>query len=123
MRVSRCVLGLIFVFCFGLACHREAGPPAPLPAESLPAEFEKGFAKARPQVKELSAKVVSAVQGKEYAGAYALVQELCAAPEATDAQKRLAARAMLTITTLLQTAQAQGDQSAAEALQLHKMYK
>ncbi|HEY5910114.1 MAG TPA: hypothetical protein VJA21_05870 [Verrucomicrobiae bacterium] len=121
--VRRVSWALLLASSLCLGCHRQSGPPAPLAAENIPAEFEKGFAKAKPQVKELSSKVLSALQTKDYAAAYAAVQELCAAPEAGARQKELAARALLTITGLLQTAQSQGDQKAAEALQIHKMYK
>lgn len=111
-------------FCLALfGCHRDVGPPPPLPAESIPAEFQRAFAKAAPEAKDLSSRIVAALASKEYAGAYAAVQELCACPQANKAQKQLATRALLTITGLLQTAQSQGDQNAAEALQLHKMYK
>ncbi len=121
--LRNCFLALFIPCVIALGCHREVGPPAPLPAENIPGEFQKAFAKAAPEAKDLSSRVVAALTSKEYAGAYAAVQELCASPQASKAQKQLAARALLTITGLLQTAQSQGDQSAAEALELHKMFK
>jgi hypothetical protein len=104
-------------------CKREAGPPPPLAAEQIPAEFAKTFGNADSEVKALADKVVAAVQEKDYAAAYLVVQNLCAAPNETEPQRMLATRAMLTLTGLLKAAEAQGDQKAAEALQVRKMFK
>lgn len=121
LRTVTCVA--LLVVCFAAIGCREKGPPPPLAAENIPAEFEKGFRKAKPSVKELATQVVTALQAKDYPAAHAAAHQLCAAPEATDAEKRLAVGAMLTITTLLQEAQAQGDQKAAEVLTSQKKFK
>jgi hypothetical protein len=102
---------------------RESGPPPPLAAEQLPVEFDKGFAKAKPGVKDLAARVSSAVQAKDYAAAHQAIQALCGAADTTKAQKLLAQRALLTISDLLNAAQAQGDQKAAETLQSYRISK
>ena len=94
--VKRVFLPLLAACLVGFGCRRTAEPPAPLAAESIPAEFAKGFTKAKPQVKDLSAHVLTALQTNDYAGAYLATQELCAAPGASKAQKELAARALLT---------------------------
>lgn len=119
--IKRVFLLLLVACLAGFGCRRTAEAPAPLAAESIPAEFAKGFTKAKPQVKELSERVVAALQTNDFAGAYLATQELCAAPGASKAQKELAARALLTVAGLLQNAQQQGDRQAAEALQFHKM--
>jgi hypothetical protein len=116
-------LALLIGSLANLGCHRDPGPPQPLAAENIPSEFAKGFSKAKPQVRELSAQIVSALQSKDYAAAYGSVQNLCALPEATQKERALAARALLTITGLLQTAQSQGDEKAAEVLNAYKMLK
>ncbi len=114
------VSGLLLV---GQGCHREVSPPPPLAAEAIPAEFEKAFKNAKPALKELAAQVTDSLSKSNYPAAYEQVQMLCSAPEASKEQKTLAARAMLTITTLLQNAQARGDEKAAEALSLQKKYR
>lgn len=115
---------LLIVFAFGSGgCSRQTGPPPPLAAEQIPAQFDKGFSKAKPAVKQLSEQVVNALQAKDYPTAYSAVQSLCSAPEAKSSEKQLAVRAMLAITTLLQTAQSQGDESASQVLQAQKKFK
>ena len=92
-------------------------------AEQLPAEFDKGFKSAKPEVKELAGKVVSAVQAKDYPAAFAAVQSLATVPGTTRPQQSLAARALITITCLLQTAQSQGDEKAAEVMKEYRSMK
>jgi len=121
--VTAFALILLFPWVVSPGCSRESGPPPALSAEQLPVEFDKAFAKAKPGVKELAARVSSAVQAKDYAAAHQAVQALCAATDTTKTQKTLAERAFLTITDLLKTAQAQGDQKAAETLQDYRRSK
>ncbi len=111
---------LLLAWVFSVACSRDNTPPPPLAAEQLPAEFAKAFAKAPPSLKELAARVSSAVQAKDLLAAHEAIQVLCAAPEATKAQRTLADRAFLTITDLLKSAQAQGDEKAAETLRVYR---
>ena len=121
------ISGLAFILLLAWAavsgCSHESGPPPPLAADQLPVEFDKGFAKAQPGVKELATRVGSAVQAKDYGAAHQAIQALCGAAEMSKAQKVLAQRALLTITDLLQAAQAQGDQKAAETLQGYRRSK
>jgi hypothetical protein len=102
-------------------CDKDAGPPPPLAVEAIPAEMQKGFNNAAPEVKDTVGRLNSALQGKDYPAAYQEVQALCILPGETKEQRALSARALLTITGLLQTAQAQGDQNAAAALKLRQM--
>lgn len=107
----------------GAGCNQAPTAPTPLAAEQIPAELEKAFKPAQETTKDLVTKVISGLQGKDYAGAYDAIQALCGAPDATKAQRALSVRAMLTIYGLLQTAQAQGDPNAAAALRYHQMTK
>lgn len=114
-----CLAGMV-----GLGCRKEAGPPAPLAAEQIPAEFAQGFKDAKPEVKEIADRVVKALEAKDYPAAHQAVQDLTMSPAASKAQQLLATRAFLTVTTLLQTAaQTQGDEKAAEALKLYQSTK
>ena len=115
------VIALAFLCAVG--CHHEDGPPPPLAAEQIPAEFAASYKNAKPELKDLADKVLKALEAKDYPAAHQAVQDLAMSPAANKAQQILAARALLTITGLLQTAQAQGDEKAAAALNLYKASK
>ncbi len=97
--------------------------PPPLAAEQIPAEVQKAFGKAALPVKETADRMVASLQRKDYPAAYQDVQFLCNLPGETKQQRLLAARSMLAITSLLQAAQAQGDQQAAAALKVYQSTK
>jgi len=106
-----------------LGCHGEQGPPPPLAVEQIPTEFVKAFQNAKPEVKDLSNKVLQALEAKDFPAAHQAVQNLAMSPGATKAQQLLAARALIAITALLQTAQAQGDEKATAALKAYQSTK
>jgi len=108
------------VFFLVSACQRDSGPPAPLPLDQIASEFDKGFKDAKLEVKDLAKKVVDALQAKDYPAAHQAIQELSIAPGATKNQQTLAARAFVTITALVQTAQSQGDEKAATVLKTYQ---
>lgn len=101
-------------------CSRASAPPTPLPAEQIPAAMQTAFAKAGTEVKGLLAELEQALNSKDYPVAYEKVQLICNLPEATQEQRLVSTRAMLTLTALLQTAQAQGNQDAAAVLKLQQ---
>jgi hypothetical protein len=102
-------------------CSRDSGPPPPLAAEQIPAELRKAFSSAGTEAKDTVGRIIAALQDKDCATAYQEVQTLCTLPDETKEQRALGARALLTITGLLQTAQAQGDERAATALKLRQI--
>jgi hypothetical protein len=116
-----CLTTLIFFSTPG--CHREEGPPPPLAAEQIPSEFAAGYKDAKPELKDLADQVLKALEAKDYPAAHQAVQNLAMSPAANKAQQILAARALITVTGLLQTAQAQGDEKAAAALKLYQSTK
>lgn len=118
---ARLVLSSLIFLIFG--CAKDPGPPPPLPVEQIAVELDKSFKAARPETKDLVAKVSSSLQGKDYPAAYDAIQALSTVPDTTPEQRRLSARAMLTIYGLLQTAQSQGDENASAALRYHQMNK
>ena len=101
-------------------CNRTPGPPPALPAEQIPVEMQKAFAKTSTEVKDLIAEIERALSSKDYPAAYQRVQVICNLPEATQEQRQVSTRALLTLTALLQAAQAQGDQGAAAVLKQHQ---
>jgi len=102
-------------------CGKDPGPPPPLAVEEIPAQMRKAFNGAESEAKDTVGRLTAALQSKDYPAAYEEVQALCSLPGETREQRSLAARALLTITGLLQTAQAQGDERAATALRLRQM--
>ena len=67
-------------------------------------------------MKDLIGEIERALTSKDYPAAYQRVQVICNLPEATPEQRQVSTRALLTLTALLQSAQAQGDQGAAAVL-------
>lgn len=114
---------LFFLLLFLAGCNRSSTPPPPLSLEELPADFQKAFAKAKAEAKALSDEIVAAVQAKEYPKAYIGLQTLVGQSGLSKEQQSLAARAVLAVNTALQTAQAQGDQQAAETLAIQRRMK
>jgi len=115
-------LGLISLA--GPGCHHQNdGPPPPLPAEQIPAAFAAGFKDAKPEVKDLADKFLKTLEAKDYPAAHQVSQELQMLEAATKPQQLLAARAFLTVTSLLQAAQAQGDENAAAEIKHYNSTK
>jgi hypothetical protein len=109
--------------CALSACSQKAGPLPPLATDQIVPEFQKAFAQAKPVVKEMADKVVTEVQAKDFPMAYTDVQLISNSQDATKAQKLLAVRATQAIYQSLTTAQAQGDQRSAAAVEMIKKYK
>ncbi len=116
---------ICFTACVALlaapGCGKEPGPPPPLSVEAIPGEMQKVFNTAEPEAKDTVGRLTLALQSKDYPAAYQEVQTLCGLRGETKEQRALSARALLTITGLLQSAQAQGDQNATAALKLRQM--
>jgi hypothetical protein len=122
--VSSLAFAAILMLIGPTGCSRgTAGPPPPLAVEQIPAELQKVYAKATPDVKELVALINTALQNKDYPVAHQDVQILCDMPGATKEQRLVAIRSSLTLTGLLQAAQAQGDEKAAAVLTQQKRMK
>jgi hypothetical protein len=123
------LIGLLLVVVLALAaipiagCNKNTGPPPPLAADQIAPELQKAYASAKPEFKDVVQKITAAMQEKDYPAANAGIQFLFTSAEGTKQQHLMAARAMLTITQLLQEAQAKGDTKAAAAIQYNKKYK
>ena len=114
-------LGLLAAFAL-IGCG-QGGPPAPLPADQIPAALNKSFASAPANLKELSDRIVSSLQEKDLGKALLVLQGLCAAPELTKAQRDTASRALLTLNEQIQAAAAAGDPKAQEILRQRALTK
>jgi len=84
--------------------------------EELPGAFQMAFSKAKADARESANEVVVAVQAKDYAKAYAVLQNLLGQSSLTPEQRSATARGLLAVNGALQSAQAQGDAAAAETL-------
>jgi hypothetical protein len=123
LRINLIGLALLLPLLFGAGCDRASAPPTPLAVEELPAAFEKAFTKAKPEAKELASQVVAAVQAKDYSKAFQGLQTLRSQPDLTKEQTGVMSRGLLTVNTLLQAAQAQGDAKAAETIKVYQQTK
>jgi hypothetical protein len=113
----------VLVLALGAGCNRSTPPPTPLTAEELTSVLETTFSQAAPQARDLATEVVAAVKAQDYSKAFWSVQSLAGVPGLSKEQVKITARATLTISGLLQTAQAQGDAKAAQTLQQHRINK
>jgi hypothetical protein len=94
-----------------------------LAADQIPAEMQAAFAKAGPELKAKADEVLRQLQAKDYPAAYQGVNSLFGMAGITPAQTTLASRVMLTLSGLMQAAQAQGDQNSAAMLNYIKRNK
>lgn len=105
-----------------LGCGRDANPP-PLSSEEVPAAVEGAFKDANADLQNSAKEVVSAIQGKDEGKALIDLQTLFSRPDLTPDQREAAARSMNSLNEKLRTAASQGDQRAAEALQIYRARK
>ncbi len=116
-------LACLFALTLALGCGRSNPPPTPLTEQELPGALEKAFATGKPEAKELVSQVLASVQAKDYSKAFWAIQTLAGVQGMTKEQVNVAARATITISGLLQTAQAQGDAKAAATIQQYRETK
>ena len=116
---TKITLALLLLLTSGLGCRKDVRPPTPLPVDQFAVTFNKAFAGAKAETKDLTAQVVTAVQAQDYSKAFAQLQSLTSAPGLTKDQRSVLARALLTVNDLLAAAQSQGDQKAAETIQTY----
>lgn len=114
---------LLCLLVFATGCRESSGPPAPLTVEQLPAEFDQAFARAAAEPKALAGQVVSAVRSQDYGQAFLELQRLTGQSGLSKAQTQLAARGLLTLNGLLQSAQAKGDEQAKAVLTYQRSIK
>ena len=117
------MLSLLLVLLACSSCDRDSKAPAPLPLDQLPAALEKAFSKAEPGTKELAGAVAASVRSQDYPKAFLDVQNLVAKPKLSREQADVAARSMLTVHEALETAQAKGDTTAAQTLEIQRKNK
>lgn len=116
-------LALLLPLLFGVGCDRTSAPPTPLAVEGIPAAFEKAFAKAKPQTKELANQFVAAVQAKDYSKAFLGLQTLLGDASLSKQQMSVTSSALLTVNNLLEAAKAEGNQKAAETIKVYRSTK
>ena len=119
----RNTLALLSLIICSLGCEPKASMPAPLPVAELPGALEKAFRVAPAEAKDLAGQVVALVRAQDYPKAHPQLMALAATPKLTREQVDVTARGLITLNELLQAAQAQGDQKAAETLQTYRINK
>ena len=114
---------LLLLLSCGLGCKPKNSSPTALPVEQLPAALEKAFATAPAEAKELATQLIASIKAQDYSKAHPQMQALGATPHLTPEQLNITARGLLTLNDLLQAAEAQGDKTAAQALQNYRANK
>ena len=123
LRVASICSVSFFLLFIVAGCNNNISPLAPLPVEQLPSALEEAFSKAKPDVKELADQIIASVKTQDYAKAFHALQNLSVAPGLTKEQTSIAARSLLTVNSLLQSAEAKGDQKAAATLENYRKTK
>ena len=123
LHINRVGLALLGVLLVAAGCNQSATPPAPLPVEQIPSALQKAFSKAKPEVKDFANLIVSSVQAQDYSKAYLELQKLSSAPGLRQEQSSIAIRCTVTLGALLQSAEAKGDEKAAETLKVYRSTK
>jgi hypothetical protein len=118
--VTRITFALFLLLIAGLGCKKDVAPPTVLPVDQFAATFNKAFAGAKAEAKDLAAQIVTAVQAEDYPKAFTQLQSLISVPGLTKDQQSVLARALLTVNDLLAAAQSQGDQKAAQTIQTYQ---
>ena len=115
--IREIVLALLMMLVPGVGCSRSSPPPAPFTEQELPGAIQQAFSTAKqPEAKDLAGQVVASFQAKDYSKAFWAIQTLTGVQGLSKEQANAAARATLTINSLLQSAQAQGDAKSAQTL-------
>ena len=124
-RLCTAVLALVFfpMLIAGPGCKPKATMPSPIPVDQLPTLLEKAFASAATEAKDLAGQVATSVKAQDYTKAHPQLQTLAAMPNLNKDQLDVTARGLLTLNQLLQNAQTQGDQKAAQTLQNYRANK
>ena len=123
LRIKTIGLAFLLTLLLGVGCEKAIPPVTPLAEEAFPVAFDKAFSKAKPETKELVSQIVAAVQAKDYPKAFSGLQALSGQSDLTKPQSDVCASALLTVNTLLQAAQAQGDAKAAETIKVYRSTK
>ena len=123
LHAASTALALLSLLISGLGCKKDVPPPTPLQADQFAAAFNKAFAGAKAETKDLAAQIVTAVQTQDYSAAFAQLQTLISAPGLNKEQQSVLARALLAVNELLAAAQSQGDQKAVQTLQIYQKNK
>jgi len=119
--INAVVFALLLVLLAAMGCNKSSS--SPLPVEQLPSALEKAFSKAKPELKGLAEEIGSSLQTQDYPKAFLALQGLSATPGLTRKQQSIASRGMLTVNSLLQSAQAKGDEKADATLKYYRSNK
>lgn len=115
-------LTLLIISLLAAGCSKSS-PPTPLALEELPAAFEKAFSKGKPELKVLANEIVASVKAKDYPKAFAELQYLARVTDLTKEQATTMGRATITISELLQAAEAKGDEKATVTIENYRKTK
>jgi len=115
----------ILLLALGLAtgCNKSSVRPEPISLEALSPTLNKVFTKAAPDTREVVGQIATELKAKDFSKAYFDLQYLAAKSGLSREQGSVLSRGLLCLNTVLQSAQANGDQAAAKALHWQRANK
>ena len=120
--VGKNILLIGAAFALVAGCSKNEAPKALAP-EAVQGEVESAFKEAPADAKSTANEVVTSLQSKDDVKAFFDLQNLSTRTDLTPEQRQTAARSALAINERLRGAAANGDQRAAEALQVYRSSK
>jgi len=113
----------VLVLALLTACGGGGAPPKELSVEEIPAAIRQVFAGSGAELEEAAKVVAEGLEGQEKTKAYLQLQTLLERPELSAEQRDVVSRSLMTVAALVNQAGQEGDQSAAEAVQIHRSMK
>ena len=123
MKTIEITILLTFLALVG-ACSREGKVPSALTPEQVPSTLKGAFSSAKPQIKQASDGVGTAVQQGDYVGAFNQLTVLSGeSQELTPEQREALGRSQALVMQKLNEAAATGDARAAAAVEMYRSSK
>lgn len=114
---------LLLVLGLAAGCNKSSVSPEPISLEALSPALNKAFTKAAPDTKEVVSQIGAELSTQDFTKAYFDLQYLAAKSGLSREQGSVLSRGLFCVNTLLQSAQAKGDQTAARALHWQRAHK
>ncbi|HAB15548.1 MAG TPA: hypothetical protein PLX89_16850 [Verrucomicrobiota bacterium] len=112
----------VTLLAFG-GCGKSGEAPQPVSLSEASAGVKSAFSTAPAGLKESAEEAAQGIADGNYASAFVQLDNLASHPELTPEQRRSLAESQITVMQKLSEAAAQGDESAAKALEIHRARK
>ena len=121
---AACHLLLLFMMtCWFTGCGKKGAPPPAMSLQEAPANLQKAFESAQPEVKKGAEEVAVAIQEQNDVKSFVSLQDLSARPDLSQEQRTAAAQAMIALNARLREAASKGDKRAEDMLNTYRAKK